>query len=74
VIPLGINHNDIDATWLTTMDSYGNNRGLVAHKSSSVQKQIDKNDELKDVEFILKGLEELDIKLRGLNSKLKMPY
>lgn len=74
VIPLGIQYDDIDQTWLTTIESYGNFRGMVAHKSSSVQKQIDKNDELRDVEFILKGLKELDIKLRGLNSKLRMPY
>lgn len=74
VIPLGIQYDDIDQTWLTTIESYGGHRGFVAHKSSSVQNQIDKKNELNNLELILKGLEELDKKLQKLNSTLKKPF
>jgi len=74
VIPLGIRYDDIDSTWITIIDSYGNSRGLVAHKSVSVQKPIDKNDELNDIKIILKGFMVLDLKLQKLTSTLKRPF
>lgn len=74
VIPLGLKYDDLDETWLTIIDSYGNYRGLVAHKSSSAQIQIDKENESNTIKLILKGLKKLDLKLQRLNATLKMPF
>ena len=41
LLPLGIEINQIDPTWLTTMDSFGSFRGKLAHTTHSVQAQID---------------------------------
>jgi hypothetical protein len=41
LLPVGIESQDIDPTWLSTMDNFGSKRGQFAHTSSSVQSQID---------------------------------
>ena len=41
LLPIGIEVDEIDPTWLSTMDSFGSKRGQFAHTSSSVQSQID---------------------------------
>jgi hypothetical protein len=74
VIPIGVDYASIDATWLTTIDSYGSSRGEVAHKSCAVQKQLDKNDELKTLKLVFNGLKEIDIKIQKLYSIRRKPF
>lgn len=67
ILPIGLSAGDVDATWLNTLDTFGVNRGEIAHTSIKTQQQIDPQDELKTVEGLLKGLEILD----GLVDKLR---
>lgn len=62
LMPLGFEKNDVDATLLATMDSFGANRGKVAHSSSKAQQQIDPFTERKTVSLIITGLEQIDQK------------
>ena len=67
IVPLGIEINELDATWLTNLDSFGTRRGDVAHKSAHTQGTINPQDELNAVSNILIGLEELDRKIHKIN-------
>jgi hypothetical protein len=49
-IPLGIDFDKVDSTWLTNVDNYGKIRGEVAHQSKKVQKQIDPKTELDSID------------------------
>lgn len=64
VVPLGVDYSSIDQTWLSTIESYGSTRGDVAHKSFAVQQPLDKNNELKNLGFVLKGLSKIDLKIQ----------
>jgi hypothetical protein len=35
LLPIGIDSNDLDSAWLATMNTFGEKRGLVAHKSAT---------------------------------------
>jgi hypothetical protein len=74
VVPLGINYLSIDQTWLTTIDSYGSSRGHVAHNSFSVQQQLDRNDELNNLDLVLKGIKKMDINLQKTSSNPSQPF
>ncbi|MGO9138348.1 MAG: HEPN domain-containing protein [Syntrophales bacterium] len=74
VVPLGIGYLNIDQTWLATIDSYGSSRGDVAHNSFSVQQQLDRNDELKNLDLVLKGIKKMDIKLQKISSSRRRPF
>lgn len=74
VVPLGIGYSRIDQTWLATIDSYGSSRGYVAHKSFSVQQQLDRNDELNNLDLVLKGIKKMDIKLQKIISSRSRPF
>ena len=41
LLPIGIESDQLDSTWLSTMDSFGNQRGTIAHSTIRVQEQID---------------------------------
>jgi hypothetical protein len=73
-IPLGIDFQSLDQSWISTIDSYGSSRGDIAHKSYSVQVQLDKTSEGKNVTIILEGIKELDIKVQKLRNLRKRPF
>lgn len=60
--PLGIDFssNDLDQTWINTMNSYGESRGITAHTSYQTQRPIDLTTERTNLEQIKEGLEHLD--------------
>ncbi len=64
--PIGIRRVDIDATFLNTIDSYGQNRGASAHQSIRVQQPIDPVIEVTMVDNLLIELRKLDLKLQRL--------
>lgn len=64
--PVGIKRTDLDATFLTTIDSYGQNRGASAHQSVSVQQPIDPVTEVTMVASLLAEIRKLDLKLQRL--------
>lgn len=62
LIPIGVDHSKLDATFLAEIDSFGSLRGMAAHSSSrtSVRQAIDPAEELKRVETLLPGILAID--------------
>lgn len=62
LFPLGIHerHLVLLATWLAQMNSFGTNRGALAHKGISTQRPPDPLTQLNTVDQLLAGLLELD--------------
>jgi hypothetical protein len=74
-VPLGVTQAYLDNGWLATMDSFGTRRGSYAHKSVSVQTQIDKHTELNDLKIVLDGIKRVDVKLQELTkTNLQKPF
>lgn len=67
-IPLGLEKDDFDSTWLSTLDSYGENRGNTAHTAARTQQPIDVTTELSTINLILNGLKDFDV---FINKKIK---
>ena len=66
LFPIGIVESDLDTAWLAQMDSFGVNRGGLAHNSIRVLNPPDPGSELKNVNQILQGLLDLDRKMSRL--------
>jgi hypothetical protein len=74
-VPLGVTQSYLDNAWLATMDSFGTRRGSYAHKSYSVQVQIDKATELNEIKHVMGGVKKVDTKLQKLTTtKLRKPF
>lgn len=74
VVPLGIGASSLDTTWLSTIDSYGQSRGEVAHTSYVVHRALDRNTELQNLRWVLRGLGEFDRKVQKLLVRRKKFY
>lgn len=67
LLPLGIEINELDQTWLSVMESFGSARGLIAHSSFNVQTSIDRNTELNRIKNqILPELTKIDLLIKKL--------
>ena len=66
LLPIGINENDLDATWLNTLNSFGITRGQFAHTGASVNIVPNHNDIKSNVENILLVLKDLDLVIKSL--------
>jgi hypothetical protein len=67
LLPLGIEKSNIDSTWLITMESFGAQRGLIAHSTVSVQNQIDLVTEKNNINnLILPEIGTLDLAIKSL--------
>lgn len=66
LLPVGIRSSDIDQTWLATADSFGADRGLVAHRTARTTLAPDPKTELDTVRQILKGFGTIDSTLQNL--------
>jgi hypothetical protein len=60
-LPIGIDFDALDNTWLGTMNSFGENRGIVAHGPKKTHKNIDPKTEHETLKMILSGLKDFDI-------------
>jgi hypothetical protein len=62
-LPIGIDSNDLDSVFLATMNTFGEQRGLVAHSSATFYRMLqplDPANELNIISQIITGLAELD--------------
>jgi hypothetical protein len=67
LLPVGVREEDLDLSWVAEMDSFGIQRGRVAHgEAKSVNVQIDPDVARGQVEAIVQGLRDLDGLLAGL--------
>jgi len=67
LIPLGLEQDVLDETWLITMSSFGSTRGNIAHNTIGVQSVLDRTTELNRIKSQI--LPEL-IRIDGLIEKL----
>jgi hypothetical protein len=58
--PLGVQERHLSPTWLADMDSFGTDRGAMAHTSIGVQRPPDPLTQLRNVSQLLPGLLDLD--------------
>ncbi|WP_013320439.1 HEPN domain-containing protein [Gloeothece verrucosa] len=75
LLPIGINCDYLEEFWLTSMNSFGENRGIIAHTSASSYKTtqpINPKDELDNIKKIVygepgvQGLKDIDELLNAL--------
>jgi hypothetical protein len=61
LLPIGIDSDDLDQAWLANMNTFGEERGEIAHSSAIKTKQTpNPADELKRVKQIIEELERVD--------------
>ena len=60
IIPTGVRMSDLDPTWLANLDTFGQQRGVIAHTSVSTQQTVDPKTELNAVQQLMIGLKALD--------------
>lgn len=69
VLPIGVRESELDGTWLIDMDTFGAQRGAVAHQSAAVQTPPDPRDTVDLVARVIVGLWRLDYRLRKLSEE-----
>jgi hypothetical protein len=63
LLPIGIDSDDLDSAWLSTMNTFGERRGIAAHTSATSYKATqppDPKTEFDTVNTILEGLKDID--------------
>lgn len=64
LLPVGVEADSLDQTWLATMNSFGERRGEAAHRSTGSHRatqQVNPKDELKIVKSLIRdGLKVID--------------
>lgn len=63
ILPIGIDMNCIDNTWMTNLDNFGRLRGEIAHNTKRIASQINPLDEFNRVKELEVGLKELDLRI-----------
>lgn len=66
LLPLGIDINDLDITWLTDMDNFGEARGHDAHNTIGAQRPIDPATEKARIHRIINEIMKIDTFVREL--------
>ena len=66
LLPVGVREVDIDRVWLNTIDSFGQYRGDVAHRSMKTVQPPDPLNEYQTVTQIRDGVKVIDTKLMAL--------
>ena len=69
LLPIGIDSDDLDNVWLANMNTFGEQRGMVAHSSATSYKTNqppDPQTELSRVELIIQGILKLDELINNL--------
>ncbi len=59
LLPIGIDSNYLEITWLATMNTFGENRGEIAHKSASSYRTIQLVDPVSEVTVVKQIIQEL---------------
>lgn len=52
LLPIGIDSDDLDPNWLATMNTFGENRGDVAHKSATSYRTIQPPDPVSELNMV----------------------
>ncbi|MGK5532878.1 HEPN domain-containing protein [Streptomyces sp. URMC 129] len=60
LLPIGLQEDELDTTWLSDVDTWATARGDSAHKTAKLQVRPDPQKELNTVRRILEGFRDLD--------------
>lgn len=66
LLPIGIDIDEIDGTWLNTISSFGQNRGEIAHTSATVQQPLDPATIRTTIGQIMSEIADIDVKIKKL--------
>jgi hypothetical protein len=66
LLPVGLEYQSLDTTWLNMMSSFGSQRGEVAHSASAVQQPLDPATLKSTVTLILLEIQRLDELIKQL--------
>ena len=69
LLPIGVDHKSLDVAWLGTMNTFGEQRGLVAHNSFRVKAVLDPSTEKTTIAQVITVVEELHRLLSPLINK-----
>ena len=69
LLPIGIDTDDLDTAWLATMNTFGKERGIVAHTSATSYRTIQPPDPANELSMVEQITEQL-LKLDELINKL----
>lgn len=69
LLPAGIREHEINAAWLQTIDSFGDDRGDTAHQAGRPETPPHPASEFATVRAIIEGLIPLDIRLQKLRNE-----
>jgi hypothetical protein len=70
LLPIGIEADELDNTWLAAMNSFGESRGQVAHSTAASYRATnlpDPQNEYSTVQYLLAGLRDVDGLLNRLS-------
>lgn len=71
IMPLGLALSDLDQTFINNLNSFGGQRGFIAHTSRLGVKNIpDPKSEKESIDLLLRGLKEFDELIAQLNNNL----
>ncbi|MGH1396852.1 MAG: HEPN domain-containing protein [Trichormus sp.] len=59
LLPIGIDSDDLDPVWLATMNTFGENRGIVAHTSATSYRTIQPPDPASELNMVKQITQEL---------------
>lgn len=59
LLPIGIDIDDLDCNWLAKMNTFGENRGDVAHKSATSYRTIQPPDPVSELDTVRQITQEL---------------
>lgn len=65
--PIGVEHDQIDNSWLNTITSFGSSRGEIAHTSARIQSLKDPSDIRNDVVYLMRELSLVDEIIKQLS-------
>lgn len=66
LLPVGIQHSDLDPVLVAAFDSFGRSRGEAAHTSTATKKGVDPKDERETVRHLVHEIAALDACLDGV--------
>ena len=70
LVQVGIEFDDLDATWVGAVDAFGAHRNVIGHNSGHIAYQADPKTALDAVNKIIEGLREVDEKLSHLRRNI----
>lgn len=70
LLPIGVDESRLDSVWLSTIDGFGQRRGVAAH-SAAISYQIDPRDDYQTIGFLMGEIKEIDLLLNDIKRSIR---